>query len=158
MQLKSKSRDNARIDWAMLILRLIMGTGFMVHGWAKISRGTAGFGKLLAWIGVPLPQFTAAVTSYVELIGGIVLILGIWTRFTVIPLAITMIVAMFTINIHYGFSSIKTIGLTPEGPLFGPPGYEINLLYIGGLFVLMLLGSGKWSVGYWVRNYRNTIR
>jgi putative oxidoreductase len=65
---------------------------------------------------------------------------------------------MFTINIHYGFSSIKTIGLTPEGPLFGPPGYEINLLYIGGLFVLMLLSSGKWSVGYWVRNYRNTIR
>jgi putative oxidoreductase len=156
--MRSGNQEGARIDWVTLILRLIMGVGFIAHGWAKISRGTAGFGKLLAWIGVPFPQATAAVTSYVELIGGIVLILGIWTRFAVIPLAITMIVAMFTINIHYGFSSIKTIGLTPEGPVFGPPGYEINLLYIGGLLVLLLLGSGKWSVGHFIRSYKNPVR
>jgi putative oxidoreductase len=150
-----KNKEDIRIDWVTLVLRLVMGVGFMVHGWAKISRGTAGFGKLLAWIGVPFPQASAAVTSYIELIGGIVLVLGLWTRFTVIPLAITMIVALFTINIHYGFSSIKTIGLTPEGPLFGPPGYEINLLYIAGLFTLLLLGPGKWSVEHYVRTGRN---
>lgn len=156
--MKLQSRESTRIDWVTLILRLIMGTGFIVHGWAKISRGTAGFGKLLAWIGIPLPQVTAAVTSWIELTGGIVLILGIWTRFTAIPLAVTMMVAMFTINIRYGFSSIKTIGLTPEGPVFGPPGYEINLLYIGGLLVLMLLGAGKWSIGYFIRKQKKITR
>jgi putative oxidoreductase len=135
------------VDSAALCLRLAMGIGFIVHGWAKISRGTAGFGKLLAWIGVPFPLATAAVTSYIELIGGILLILGLWTRFITIPLAATMLVAMFTIHIHYGFSSIKTIGLTPSGPLFGPPGYEINIVYLGGLLALMFLGSGKWSLG-----------
>ena len=142
---------NVQIDWVTLVLRLVMGIGFCIHGWAKISKGTAGFGKLLAWIGIPFPQASAVVTSYTELIGGVVLILGIWTRFAVIPLAITMIVALFTINIHYGFSSIKTIGLTPAGPVFGPPGYEINLLYMGGLFALFILGAGKWSVGHYAR-------
>jgi len=147
-----KNKVTIRIDWVTLVLRLVIGVGFIVHGWAKISRGTAGFGKLLAWIGVPFPQASAAVTAYVELIGGIVLILGLWTRFTVIPLAITMIVAMLTINVRYGFSSIKTIGLTPEGPLFGPPGYEINLVYLAGLFALLLLGPGKWSVENWTNS------
>lgn len=150
-----KNKENRRIDWVTLILRLVMGVGFIVHGWAKISRGTAGFGKLLAWIGVPFPQVSAAITSYIELIGGIALILGLWTRFTVLPLAITMMVALFTINVHYGFSSIKTIGLTAQGPIFGPPGYEINLLYMAGLFALLLLGPGKWSVEHYLRNGRN---
>ncbi|MCY1534679.1 hypothetical protein D9M68_700600 [compost metagenome] len=57
-----------------------------------------------------------------------------------------MLVAMFTIHIHYGFSSVKTIGLTPQGPLFGPPGYEINLLYIAGLISLIITGAGVFSI------------
>jgi hypothetical protein len=51
-------------------------------------------------------------------------------------------IAMFTVNIKYGFSAVNTIGLTPEGPVFGPPGYEINLLYIAGLVALILGGAG----------------
>jgi len=54
--------------------------------------------------------------------------------------------AMFTIHIHYGFSSNKTIGLTPQGPLFGPPGYQINLLYIVGLISLILTGAGVFLI------------
>ena len=50
----------------------------------------------------------------------------------------TMLVAMFTIHIHNGFSAVNTIGLTPAGPLFGPPGFEINLLYIAALLALAL--------------------
>jgi putative oxidoreductase len=57
-----------------------------------------------------------------------------------------MLVAMFTVSINYGFSSVKTIGLTPQGPLFGPPGYEINLLYIAGLISLIITGAGFWSI------------
>ncbi|HMI59995.1 MAG TPA: hypothetical protein VK518_03780 [Puia sp.] len=53
---------------------------------------------------------------------------------------------MFTVQIKYGFSSVNTIGLTPNGPLFGPPGFEINLLYIAGLISLLLTGAGIYSI------------
>jgi hypothetical protein len=45
-----------------------------------------------------------------------------------------------------GFSAINTIGLTANGPQFGPPGYEVNLLYIAGLLVLILGGAGPNSI------------
>ena len=141
----SISEKNYR-QWAPLFLRLAIGVGFIVHGWAKLSRGPAGFGKLLAQIGVPLPHITAWVTSLVELFGGIAILLGLFVSITAIPLIFTMLVAMFTIQINYGFSSVKTIGLTPEGPLFGPPGYEINLLYIAGLVSLIITGGGIFSI------------
>jgi putative oxidoreductase len=45
--------------WVPLPLRLIIGFGFMIHGWAKLSRGPSGFAKLLTQIGAPLPEATA---------------------------------------------------------------------------------------------------
>jgi putative oxidoreductase len=57
-----------------------------------------------------------------------------------------MLVAMFTVHLKYGFSSINTIGLTADGPRFGPPGYEVNLLYIAGLISLILGGAGTLSI------------
>jgi len=131
---------------APLCLRLIIGYGFMVHGWVKISRGTNGFEKLLTQIGIPFPHINALIVPYIELIGGVAIFLGIFVAITAIPLIATMLVAMFTIHFKYGFSSINTIGLTPDGPLFGPPGYEIILLYIGGLISLILTGAGTFSV------------
>jgi len=57
-----------------------------------------------------------------------------------------MLVAMLTIHIHNGFSAVNTVGLTASGPQFGPPGYEINLLYIVGLLALALAGPTRMSV------------
>ena len=131
---------------APLCLRLIIGYGFMAHGWAKISRGTAGFEKLLTQIGTPFPHISAALVPYIELIGGLAIFLGLFVTIMAIPLIATMLVAMFTIHVNYGFSSIKTIGLTPNGPIFGPPGYEICLLYIAGLISLILTGAGHLSI------------
>jgi len=58
---------------------------------------------------------------------------------------------MLTVQIHYGFSAVNTIGLTPAGPVFGPPGYEINLLYIAGLLALILAGADALSIDRWRR-------
>jgi len=58
----------------------------------------------------------------------------------------SMLGAMFTVNIKYGFSAVNTLGLTPEGPQLGPPGYEVNLLYIAGLVALILGGAGPLSI------------
>jgi putative oxidoreductase len=63
-----------------------------------------------------------------------------------VPLIVMMLVAMFTVHLRYGFSAINTVGLTADGPQFGPPGYEVNLLYIAGLLALILGGPGPFSI------------
>jgi putative oxidoreductase len=146
-----------RYDIAPLFLRLIIGTGFMVHGYTKISRGTGGFEKLLVQTGVPFPHINAMVVPFIELSGGFAILAGLYISIVAVPLIITMLVAMFTVQVHYGFSSVNTIGLTPAGPKFGPPGYEINLLYIAGLFSLIFTGSGLFSVDRWMKHQKKRL-
>jgi putative oxidoreductase len=133
-------------EWVPVPLRLIIGFGFMAHGWAKLSRGPSGFAKLLAQIGAPLPEATAWTSTFVELLGGLAILVGAFVEVVSVPLIVMMLVAMFTVHLKYGFSSINTIGLTADGPKFGPPGYEVNLLYIAGLISLILSGAGPLSV------------
>ena len=132
--------------WAPLPLRLIIGFRFMAHGWAKLSRGPSGFANLLSQIGAPLPEATAWASTFVELLGGLAIFVGAFVKVVSIPLIVMMLVAMFTVHLKYGFSSINTIGLTGAGPRFGPPGYEVNLFYIAGLVSLILGGAGALSV------------
>lgn len=132
--------------WALLPLRLIIGYGFMAHGFAKLSRGPEGFAGILQTIGVPAPGLMAWLTALVEFFGGLAIIAGALVAIVSIPLAITMLVAMFTVHLPYGFSSIKLMGMTESGPQFGTPGYEVNLLYIAGLLTLVLGGTGPLSI------------
>ncbi|MFC0517606.1 DoxX family protein [Mucilaginibacter angelicae] len=130
---------------APLLLRMAIGFGFMAHGWAKLTKGPEAFGNLLAQIHVPFPHVMAWISTLTELAGGLTIFIGLFVSITAVPLIGIMLVAMFGIQIHYGFSSVKTIGLTPAGPVFGPPGYEINLIYIAGLIALLISGGGRFS-------------
>jgi putative oxidoreductase len=132
--------------WAPVPVRFVVGYGFMVHGWAKLGRGPAGFAKLLAWMGVPFPTPTAWTAVLLELLGGLAVFLGAFVEVVSLPLIGMMLVAMFTIHLRYGFSSINTTGLTESGPQFGPPGYEVNLLYVGAMLSLVVGGAGALSV------------
>jgi putative oxidoreductase len=84
--------------------------------------------------------------TLLEIFGGLALLIGAFVAIVSVPLILSMLGAMFTVNIKYGFSAVNTIGLTAEGPKFGPPGYEINLLYIAGLVALILGGAGPLSI------------
>ena len=137
--------------WALLSLRLIVGYGFFAHGLAKWTRGPEKFAKLLALIHTPQPAAAAWAVTGVELLGGIAIMIGAFVVIASIPLVTSMLVAMFSIHVHYGFSAINTIGLSRTGPVYGPPGYEINLLYIGALVVLALVGPGVLSVDAWLK-------
>ena len=132
--------------WVPIPIRMILGVGFMVHGWAKWSRGPAAFAELLRQVHVPLPLANAWLVTLLEMFGGLALLLGAFVTIVSVPLILSMLGAMFTVNIKYGFSAVNTIGLTPDGPQFGPPGYEINLLYIAGLAALILGGAGPLSM------------
>jgi len=128
--------------WAPLPLRLIVGFGFMQHGFAKLSRGSDAFATILHALGVPAPHFMALLTILIEILGGLAVILGAFVTLVSLPMAALLLVAIFTVHLPYGFSSIKLIAVTPAGAQFGPVGYECNLLYLACLAALALGGSG----------------
>jgi len=143
-------RNEAPLRWALLPLRLVVGYGFIVHGLAKWDRGPENLAKLLQQIGAPAPAATAWLVTLLEIFGGLVIFAGLFVAIASIPLIVSMLVAMFTVHLKNGFSSLNTIGLTPDGPVFGQPGYEINLLYIASLLALAFLGPGPLSAGRWL--------
>lgn len=135
--------------WALLPLRLMIGFGFAAHGYAKLARGPDSFAVILAAIGIPAPGPAAWLTSILELLGGVALMLGAAVVPLSLPLGVIMATAMFGVHLRYGFSSIKLKAMTGAGAEFGPIGYELNLLYIAGLLALALSGSSPLSVDRW---------
>ena len=136
--------------WSALPLRLIVGYGFLAHGYAKVVNGPEHFAASLRALAVPAPTLMAWLTIAIELVGGAAVLAGAFVSLVSVPLAVILLVAAITVHIQYGFSSIKTIGLGADGPVFGPPGYEVNLLYIAGLVALLLGGAGALSVDRWL--------
>jgi putative oxidoreductase len=132
--------------YAPLALRLIVGFGFMEHGYAKLARGPEDFTQILAALHMPFPEFLAWSTILIELIGGAAVLLGAFVTLASIPMAVVLLVAVFTVHLPYGFSSIKLKAITAAGAQFGQPGYETDLLYLAGLVALVLGGAGPWSV------------
>jgi putative oxidoreductase len=132
--------------WAPLPLRLIVGFGFMQHGFSKLSRGSDAFVAILHALGVPAPHFMAWCTILIELLGGLAVMLGAFVSLVSVPMAALLLVAIFTVHLPYGFSSIKLMAVTPAGAQFGPVGYECNLLYLACLAALALGGSGPLGI------------
>jgi putative oxidoreductase len=128
--------------WWALPLRLIVGYGFMAHGYAKIAHGPEVFAGILQALGMPYATLLAWATILVELLGGLVVLLGLFIPLASAPMIIVLLVAIVTVHLPNGFSSIKLQSVTATGAHFGQPGYETDLLYIAALLALVLGGSG----------------
>jgi putative oxidoreductase len=119
--------------WA-LPLRILIGIGFMIHGFPKLTAGGhAGFAGLLQKLGFPAPELMAWVGGIVESFGGIFLVLGLLTAEAAALLIVQMLVAMFKVHLPHGFSA-------------GDGGIEVPFLYIAGLLALFVGGPGPLSV------------
>ena len=140
--------------WSLIPLRLIVGFGFLEHGFAKLAKGPDAFANILQAMGVPGPHFMAWATILVEILGGLAVILGAFVTLASLPMAAVLLVAMFTVHLPYGFSSIKLQAVTAAGPQFGPPGYEVDLLYLACLATLVLGGSGPLAIDGLIRKRR----
>ena len=142
----------AKNAWALVPLRLVVGFGFAAHGYAKLARGPESFAAILHVMGVPAPGLMAWATSLLELLGGISLMLGAYVLPLSLPLSVVMVTAMFGVHFRYGFSSIRLQALSASGAVFGPVGYELNLLYVAALLMLALCGPSPVSVDRWLYN------
>ena len=111
--------------WAPIPLRLIVGYGFMQHGFAKLSKGPEAFAVILHAIGVPAPHLMAWLTILIEVFGGLTVLLGALVPLAGLPMAAVLLVAIFTVHLPYGFSSIKMMSVISGRAQFGPPGYEM---------------------------------
>lgn len=118
-------------DIASLLMRITFGGLMLTHGWPKME-------KLLAWgeirfadpIGIG-PTASLILTVIAEVLCALLVVLGIKTRITVIPLIIVMAIAAFVV--HAG---------DPLGDR------EMAFIYLAGYLVISMLGSGKYSLDY----------
>ena len=128
--------------WAPFPLRLIVGGGFIQHGVAKWSRGISHFADILQALNVPHPHLMALLTIATEILGGCAVLLGAFIPLAAIPMTIVLLVAIFSVHLPNGFSTIRLKGVVDGKAQFGPPGYECDLLYIAGILTLVLGGPG----------------
>jgi len=140
--------------WFAIPLRLIVGYGFIAHGYAKLIKGPQNFAAILQALHVPAPAFAAWLTIIVEIAGGLAILLGAFVTLASIPMAAVLLTAMFSVHLRYGFSSIKLQAITANGAQFGPPGYEVDLLYLACLLALVIGGAGPWAVDNWITRKR----
>ena len=135
---------------APIPLRLIVGYGFAAHGFAKLLRGADSFAGILHAMKLPFPHLLAWLTIATEILGGFCITLGALVPLVSIPMAVVLLVAIFTVHLPYGFSSIKLQAITPNGAHFGEPGFETDLLYLACLAALVLGGPGPFAVDNWL--------
>lgn len=134
--------------WGPLPVRVIIGIGFVYHGFVKLftAPGYEMFVRLLGDIGMPAPVLMARGVGIVEFFGGAMILAGAFLNLAAVLLILDMLVAMFTVTLPQGFGIMNVTVMIEAGPRFGMPGFEINLLYLGGMISLLLTGAGKLSV------------
>jgi putative oxidoreductase len=120
--------------WGMAPLRLVVGLVFVVHGAQKLFvfgfGGTAGF---MQSIGIQAPMVASIVVTLVELLGGIALVLGLFTRWAALLLAVDMLVAVLVVHASKGF-------FISEG------GVEFALTLLGANLTLLIAGPGAIAI------------
>ena len=83
--------------WGLTMLRVVVGIVFLAHGLQKLFvMGFGGVAGMMEGLAVPAPGLFAVVLTLVELLGGLALIVGLFTRVAAIPLAVDMLVATLT--------------------------------------------------------------
>lgn len=121
-------------DVGLLIGRLALGVVFIAHGWQKFrDAGLSTQTEMFDGMGIPMPGLAAFLVTWVELLGGIALILGLLTRLVGILLALDMLGAWWFV--HRG-----------EGLFVSDGGYELVLVLGATALLLAFTGAGRISL------------
>ena len=116
-------------------MRVVVGIVFLVHGGQKLFlMGFGGVAGGLGSLGVPEPGLFAVIVTLVELLGGLALILGLFTRVGAVLLAVDMLVAILTVHLPNGFFNENH-------------GYEYPLVLLAASVALAMAGPGEAALG-----------
>ncbi len=127
-------------DLPLLAIRLVLAYGFFGPAMMKWNNIQA-IGDWFASLNYPFPYLNAYMAGITEVLGVVLLTLGLGTRWISMPLMIVMLVAIFTVHIGNGFEA-------------GNNGFEIPLYYLIMLFTLFVYGPGKVSIDHLINKYR----
>jgi len=120
--------------WSPLPLRVVAGIIFIVHGGQKLFvYGIGGFAGALSQMGIEPAMFWSVIVTLVEFLGGIAVLIGLFTRWAALLLAVDMAVAVVVVHFPKGF-------FTSQG------GFEFPLTLLGVCLSLLLSGAGPFSL------------
>jgi len=129
----NSATSEKNLDWALLVLRLVLAAVFISHGHQKLfGMGISGVTGFFTNIGVPLAGVFAPFVSLLEFVGAIALLFGAFTRVTALLLACDMLGAIIFVHAKNGFSA--------------PKGVEMVLGNFGMLVAVALVGAGAYSI------------
>jgi putative oxidoreductase len=133
---------------ATLLLRIMAGGVFFWEGVMKFVFTNQGVGRFTK-LGFPFPELTASFVGGLEIVGGLLLLAGLFTRLTALPFIIEMIVAILSTKISM-FLGTSPLPLPPVPPQTGfwAVLHEVRSEYAQLLTCsfLLLQGAGKWSL------------
>ena len=118
-----------RASLALLLVRLVMGPAFILHGWPKIQDPMVWMGE-----GAPVPGGLQLAAAVAEFGGGIAITLGLLTPLAALGLAITMAVAVGMVHIPAG------------DPFVGEHAWELPATYFSLAILFLLIGPGRFSL------------
>lgn len=121
-------------DLGPLLLRLGVGVVFAAHGWQKFDNGVANFAPTLEADNVPAPEVVAWLMTIAEGVGGVALILGVFTRLVTLPLIAIMVGALIMVKADVGFIAMDAAGA------------ELDTALLAGLLGLLFIGPGRLSL------------
>lgn len=127
------SPSKRQLNLGIMILRVIVGAVFVMHGWQKLFvYGFDGVAGAFGQMGIPMPQILGPFVAFVEFFGGLALIFGLLNRLAALGIASTMIVAILQVHLKNGF--------------FAPKGFEFPLSLLASTIALAVTGAGDWSL------------
>ena len=133
MILFSTTPSQRQLGFGLLLLRLALGTVFVMHGGQKLFlMGPSGTAGMLGRMGIPAANVLGPLLSVIEPLAGVGVLLGLLTRLSGLAIAIDMLGAILTVHIRNGF--------------YVPMGVEFVMMNCAAGLTLAFLGPGPFSI------------